>query len=149
MVRERSAGGVVVREHDGVLEVAVIQPRGREAVALPKGHVDPGESPEQAAQREVTEETGLTVTPAGSLGEIHYMYRFRGQLISKSVAFFLFRWAGGEIGEVAPEMRIEVARAWWLPLSRAPSTLSYRGERQAAQKAIEVLGEANKVPGSG
>src|SRR5580704_11682789 len=91
--REVSAGGVVVR--DG--QVAVIVPTrrapyGSRAVALPKGHIDPGETALQAAEREVLEETGIVAEPLRELGEARYWYRRDGQTIPKSVAFFLFAY---------------------------------------------------------
>ncbi len=141
--REFSAGGVVVREHQGRLEVAVIRPRGRSVNALPKGHIDPGETAEQAATREVSEETGLVARLESKLGDVHYVYRFRGQTIMKVVSFFLFRHLSGEIDALAKEMRKEVDVARWMPLSEAVAKLSYPGEREVASKAQKLL-----VPGN-
>src|ERR1700682_6105023 len=92
--REISAGGVVVRGD----QVVVIVPTRRAAdgsrvLALPKGHVDPGETPVQAAAREVLEETGIVAEPVTELGETRYWYRRDGRTIGKSVSFFLFRHA--------------------------------------------------------
>ena len=94
--REFSAGGVVVRGE----EVVVIVPTRRAAdgsrvLALPKGHVDPGESTIEAAEREVREETGIVAEPVCELGESRYWYRRDGRTIAKSVAFFLFSYARG------------------------------------------------------
>jgi ADP-ribose pyrophosphatase YjhB (NUDIX family) len=88
MRRENSAGGVVIR---GDFEVALIQPQGKMIWALPKGHPNPGESMEACAQREVREETGLTVSLDSSLGDIRYIYQFGGDRILKSVSFFSWR----------------------------------------------------------
>src|SRR5688500_12421780 len=99
-MREHSAGGVVIREHDGRYELAAIRPAHRAVLALPKGHVDPGETPEVAAQREVLEETGLTVCFEGKLLDIDYVYQFRGKRIFKRVSFFLFRHLSGEIDAI-------------------------------------------------
>jgi len=137
--REFSAGGVVVREHEGRFEVAVIKPQGRNVLALPKGHLDGTESAQEAATREVLEETGLSVELAGPLGEVRYLYRFRGQTISKVVTFFLFRPTGGEIDVITPAMRIEVDVARWVALSESVTTLSYRGEREMVAKALEAM----------
>src|SRR5947207_6034933 len=98
--QEVSAGGVVVR--DG--EVAVIVPTRRAAdgsrvLALPKGHVDPGETRLQAAEREVREETGVDAVPVRELGEARYCYRRHGRTIGKSVTWFLFCYRGVDIAD--------------------------------------------------
>ncbi len=139
MPREQSAGGVVVRERGGVLEVAVIRPRGKKLWALPKGHVDGQETPAEAAQREVHEETGLTARLDRPIGEIRYFYQFRGQRIFKSVRFFLFRQTGGEIDQLDPSMRVEVDEAKWVPLSEAEALLAYRGEKEMMARARALL----------
>jgi 8-oxo-dGTP pyrophosphatase MutT (NUDIX family) len=130
---------VVVRERDGRYEVAVIKPAGRNVTALPKGHIDPGEAAAQAAQREVLEETGLTARLEAKLGDVKYFFKWQGQSIFKVVSFFLFRFESGEIDALEPKMREEVEVARWLSLDEAPRTLTYRGEKQMAQKAIEAL----------
>lgn len=130
---------MVVREHEGRLEVAVIKPQGRDVLALPKGHIDGNESAQQAAMREVLEETGLTVELAGSLGEVKYMYRFRGQSIFKVVTFFLFRATGGEIDAISPAMRSEVDVARWVALSESVTSLTYRGEREMVARALALM----------
>lgn len=137
--REFSAGGVVIRQRDGVFEVAVIKPRGRDVLALPKGHLDQAESAQQAAMREVLEETGLQVEFAGKLGDVKYVYRFRGKTIFKVVSFFLFRHTGGVIDDLTEAMRIEVDVASWVPLADAVKRLTYQGEREMAMKALRLL----------
>src|SRR5215475_5377447 len=131
MVREISAGGVVVkREGEGWL-VAVIEPQHEPLVAsdsrkkpteklvlaLPKGLVDPGEKAEETAIREVQEETGLTGIKIAKLADIKYFYvRTWGdkQRVFKIVTFYLLRYESGEMDEIKPEMRIEVKRALWI-----------------------------------
>src|SRR6267378_6857883 len=98
--RELSAGGVVVRGD----EVVVIVPArrasdGSRVLALPKGHIDAGESTLQAAQREVREETGILAEPVRELGEAHYWYRRDGQTIPKSVSFYLFSYVDGDTAD--------------------------------------------------
>jgi len=143
--REFSAGGVLVRTIRGRTMVAAIRPRGRERVwALPKGHIDPGESAAETAMREVREETGVEGRLVEKLGDVRYVYTAswegrKGERIFKVVSFFLLRAAGGRIGELDDAMRVEVAEARWLPLDEAPQLLTYDGERQMAAKALERM----------
>jgi 8-oxo-dGTP pyrophosphatase MutT (NUDIX family) len=137
--REFSAGGIVIREAGGLIEVAVIRPAGKSVTALPKGHIDPGENAEQAATREVNEETGLVATLDQKLGDVKYVYRWRGNTIFKEVAFFLFRYQSGEIDQLTVQMRKEVDRAFWISLDEALARLTYPGEREMAGKAKRVL----------
>jgi 8-oxo-dGTP pyrophosphatase MutT (NUDIX family) len=145
MPREFSAGGVLVRRFRGRWWLAAIRPGGRpEGVwALPKGNVGPGESPEATAVREVAEETGLEARSHGKLGDVRYVYTRSGRRIFKVVSFYLLRYRSGRLGEIPEEFRHEVDEARWLPLEEAPKLLSYKGERDMAEKALEVLkGEA-------
>ena len=156
MVREISAGGVVVRWTKEGWETAVIEPRkepsgsGQTAkkrapkvtLALPKGLVDAGEKPEQTALREVREETGLAASPLSKLADIKYVYvRTWGdqQRVFKIVSFYLLKYESGKIDDVTPEMRVEVKRALWIPLEEAASKLAYRGERDVVRRALEYL----------
>jgi 8-oxo-dGTP pyrophosphatase MutT (NUDIX family) len=144
--REFSAGGVLVRTIRGRPKLAAIRPRGRERIwALPKGHIDDGESAAETAMREVREETGVEGRLVEKLGDIRYVYTASwegasGERIFKVVSFFLLRAGRGRIGEIDDAMRIEVAEARWLPLDEAPGLLSYDGERKMAAKALERIG---------
>ena len=112
------------------------------SLALPKGLVDPGEKPERTAVREVVEETGLTAVPVTKLGDIKYAYvRTWGdkERVFKIVSFYLFRYQSGEIDDIAPEMRIEVKRALWIPLADAARKLAYRGEKDMVRRAQDYL----------
>jgi len=142
--RERSAGGVVVRGG----EVVVIVPTRRAAdgskvLCLPKGHLDPGESPQRAATREVREETGLSAELVKDLGEVRYWYRRDGRSVPKSVAFFLFRYLSGDTADHDDE--VEEVR--WMDLREAPDALSYEGEREVARRALAALEEHGGAAG--
>lgn len=143
MRREFSAGGVVVRRLRGGWYVAAIRPGGKDVWALPKGLIARGEDPAATAAREVAEETGVEGRLLGKLGDVRYVYTWRGERVFKVVSFFLFRYRGGRIGDIPPELAFEVDEARWLPLADAPGLLAYRGEREMAAKAAEALaGEA-------
>jgi 8-oxo-dGTP pyrophosphatase MutT (NUDIX family) len=134
--RERSAGGVVVRGE----EVVVIVPTrrasdGSRVLALPKGHIDPGENALQAATREVREETGIVGEPITELGETRYWYRRDGQTIPKSVCFYLFSYVEGSTDDHDDE--VEEAR--WIALQDAQSELSHTAEREMVARAAQYL----------
>jgi 8-oxo-dGTP pyrophosphatase MutT (NUDIX family) len=149
MMREFSSGALVLRHMQKQWWVAVIEP-GREGepedrknvAALPKGNIDAGEKPPETALREVLEETGLTVTLITKLGDIKYVYvrKWAGnEKVFKVVSFFLTKYQSGQIGNITEAMQHEVRRAYWLPLAEAPGKLSYNGERQMAEKALEYV----------
>lgn len=133
--RELSAGGVVVRGED----VLVIVPTRRAAdgsrvLALPKGHVDAGESRLEAAIREVREEAGVNVEPVLELGEVRYWYVRSGRRIPKSVFFFLFRYASGDPADHDDE----VLDARWMSLRQAQKELTYEGEREMVGRSLAI-----------
>ena len=146
----------MVKSAEGGWLLAAIQPRkdpdqgatkGKKSsqkvtLALPKGLVDPGEKPAQTALREVYEETGIKAVEVAKLLDIKYVYvRTWGdkERVFKIVSFYLFKYQSGKIDDLAPEMRVEVDRALWIPLEEAAKKLAYRGERDAVRKAVEYL----------
>jgi 8-oxo-dGTP pyrophosphatase MutT (NUDIX family) len=151
MIREFSAGGVVVRRMKHRWWVAAIEPQGRRSpaskpsvresvLALPKGAVDEGETAEQSALREIHEETGVIGETISKLKDIKYYYiRSWGdhQRVFKIVSFYLVAYKSGRLGNISPEMRKEVKRALWIPLEDAARELSYPGEREVAKLAAE------------
>ncbi len=141
MRREFSAGGVLVRRLRGRWMVAAIRPAGKPegTWALPKGLIEPGEKGEQAALREVAEETGTHGMSLGKLGDVRYVYTWDGERIFKIVSFFLVRYSSGRLGELTAAHRHEVAEVRWLPLEQAPTLLAYGGEQEMARKALKLL----------
>jgi 8-oxo-dGTP pyrophosphatase MutT (NUDIX family) len=138
---ERSAGGVVVR---GEQMLAIVPTRrasdGSRVLALPKGHIDRGETALEAAQREVREETGIDAEPLCELGEARYWYRRDGKTIPKAVAFFLFTYRSGDIADHDEE----VQEVRWLELAEAQLTLSHAAEREMVALAVAYLEDGRK-----
>jgi len=135
---EISAGGVVYRrEADGIdiLLAARRTRRGELAWGLAKGGIEPDESVEDAAVREVREETGIDADIEVSLGETRYFYVWEDVGVRKTVHFFLMRATGGDVSEHDDEM--EDVR--WFPLERAMKRAAYRGEREVLARAAEHL----------
>lgn len=148
MEREISSGGLVIRRIEGEWVLAVIEPRrehtktSKLTLALPKGLVDKGECPEETALREVHEETGIVASQITKLADIKYVYvRSWGnkERVFKIVSFYLLKYESGNIGEIAPEMQIEVKQALWIPLKDAARKLAYKGEKEMAKRAQEYL----------
>lgn len=130
---EFSAGGVVVRDGECVVIVPTRRAAdGSKVVALPKGHPEEGESPEQAALREVREEAGVDCEVVDRLGEVRYHYQRGGRRIAKRVAFFLLDYRSGDLEDHDHE--VEVAR--WVPLDAALEQLTFDGEREMVRRAL-------------
>ena len=138
MIREFSSGGLVIRNLKGRPFLAVVRVRDK-ILALPKGHPEPGESAQEAAQREVREETGLEATPVEKLGDVRYWYARDGDRVLKVVSFFLFRYRSGRLEDHDDE----VEEALWIPLEEAPVRLAYRGEKDMAKAALSQLAKGS------
>jgi 8-oxo-dGTP pyrophosphatase MutT (NUDIX family) len=136
VIREFSAGGVVVRGMEGRPFVVVVRVRD-DVLALPKGHPDGRESAAAAARREVREETGVEADLVEKLGDIRYWYARGGARVMKVVSFFLFRYRSGSVADHDHE----VEEALWIPLEEAPDRLAYKGEREMAESAMSRLVE--------
>ena len=85
------------------------------------------------------EETGLDGTLVEKLGDVRYVYTWRGERVFKVVSFFLVRSTRGRLGAIEPSMRREVADTRWIPLADAPRELAYKGERDMASLAAERI----------
>jgi 8-oxo-dGTP pyrophosphatase MutT (NUDIX family) len=134
---EVSAGGVVVRREAEGWETCLI--RVGQAWSLPKGLVERGESPEQAAVREISEEVGIpaeVMLLRAPLPASEYAYRRQGRLIFKRVDHFLVEVPPGT--RVAPQAA-EVDEAAWTPLAGASARVAYRDLRRVLDAAAAVL----------
>jgi 8-oxo-dGTP pyrophosphatase MutT (NUDIX family) len=134
---EVSAGGVVVRRGLSGWEACLI--RVGTAWSLPKGNIDKGETPEQAALREISEEVGLPRERLVVLGELppsEYMYRRDGRLVSKIVHHFLVEAPSD--APLEPDHR-EVDEAEWVPLRDAAKRASYKDLKAAFEEALRRL----------
>ena len=131
--REFSAGGVVVRGDEVVVIVPVKRSAsGERVLGLPKGHPEPGETPEQGAVREVREEAGVWGDLVEELGDVEYVYERRGKQVTKRVRFFLFDYRGGD----PADHDHEVEEARWMPLAKAAKRLTFDGERAMVERAM-------------
>ena len=140
--RETSAGGVVYRVADGAPEYLLIKARGR--WAFPKGLVERGESPEQAALREIAEETGLPpamLRVLQPLPTVEYAYRWEGVLVFKTLHNFLVQ-AGGD-APLNPQLN-EIEEASWFPGPNAHAALGFKNTKETLEAAVAAL-ESRKV----
>jgi mutator protein MutT len=128
---ETSYGGVVVRGDD----LLVITPAGRRVTGLPKGGLESGETPEQAAAREVREETGIVAAVHEPLGDVRYTYRRNGRRVRKTVHYFLCEYVEGS----TDDHDHEVDEARWIAIARARTELSYPGERALIERLLSKM----------
>lgn len=128
---EHSSGGAVLSLRNGTAHVALIATRGRTRWGLPKGAVGEGETSEQAAVREVREETGLDAEIVKLLDTIEYFFRAGDTLIRKRVDFYLMRYVAGEL---TPQLS-EVDDVEWVELSEAISRASFESEKKLLESA--------------
>ncbi len=119
---------------EGVL-IGRIDRRGRLLWSLPKGHIEAGETAEQAAVREVAEETGITGRVVGTLGTIDFWFVAEGRRIHKTVHHYLMLAEAGELSDAD----VEVAEVAWVPLDEMGTRLAYDDERRLVAKVSEML----------
>jgi 8-oxo-dGTP pyrophosphatase MutT (NUDIX family) len=142
---EVSSGGVVVRPGPGGWEVCLIGVHG--SWSLPKGLVEPGESAEETALREISEEVGIPgerLRIRAPLPPSEYTYRREGRLIRKRVDHFLVEVPAGT--DAVPQAE-EVDEVAWVPLDEAPRRVTYRDLQAALAEAARLLGAAPDTVG--
>lgn len=132
---EHSSGGAVISFRDGAPFVALIATRGKTRWGLPKGAVSDGETSQEAALREVKEETGLDASIVKPLDTIEYFFRASGMLIHKKVDFYLMNFDGGEL---TPQLS-EVDDVEWVELSEAIQRASFESERKLLEMAQQEI----------
>jgi 8-oxo-dGTP pyrophosphatase MutT (NUDIX family) len=138
-----SAGGVVYREEDGELLVALCGRVRPGTWNLPKGTPDEGETVEQTALREVQEETGLEVEIEERLGTIEYWFTRESTRFHKQVHFFLMAQRGGSLDLHDPEFDV----VEWFPAAKAVRALTFETEAGMVRRAIEALSKRSAVDG--
>ena len=138
-VDEVSAGGLVI-DSTGTKGLLIGRYDHKDATgkrvlwSLPKGHIEEGETPEQAAIREVAEETGITSSITKSLGVIDFWFMAGGKRIHKTVHHFMFT----EVGGVLAAQESEVDEVSWFPLEEIVNRLAYPDEKKLIARSIEV-----------
>ncbi len=139
-ITEVSAGGVIYRPRDDAgFEVCLITGRGRRRWQLPKGWIEPGESREEAARREVREETGLSGQVEMPLESIEFWYVSRfgpnpGRR-HKFVHHFLLQYVSG----TTDDHDHEVDEARWFPIDEALNCLTFPNEKSVMALAAQIL----------
>ena len=143
--RETSAGGVVFRrDSEGLVRYLLIRDSYRNW-GFPKGHLEGGEPPADAARREVTEETGLTdLILHGPIRVIDWYFRFRGKTIHKYCHFFLFE---SRVGDPVPQQDEGITQCAWHPQEEAVATISYDNARGVLRRASEMVRALAAVSG--
>ncbi len=140
-IEETSAGGLVVDRSGDLLRAALIarhDRRGRLVWSLPKGHLEAGETPEDAAVREVEEETGIRGRVLAPLGVIDFWFIAENRRIHKTVHHYLMEASGGELSDEDAEV-VEVA---WFPLTDVRERLAYADERRLLDRLPDLLADA-------
>jgi len=138
-VDEVSAGGLVI-DFSGTRGLLIGRidhkdaSRERLLWSLPKGHIEAGETPEQAAIREVQEETGITSEITKSIGVIDFWFMAGGKRIHKTVHHFIFKEVSGEL---TPQIT-EVDEVAWFPLTEIVERLAYPDEKKLIAKSGEI-----------
>jgi 8-oxo-dGTP pyrophosphatase MutT (NUDIX family) len=134
---EVSAGGIVFRRHPEAGPRFLLIRDSYDNWGFPKGHLEDGESPADAARRETAEETGLDqLVLQGPIRVIDWHFRFRGRHIHKYCHFFLFE---SPSGEACPQVDEGITDCQWRPLEEALELLSYDNARGVLKRAGDMV----------
>ncbi|MGH7561573.1 MAG: NUDIX hydrolase [Gemmatimonadales bacterium] len=134
--REVSAGGIVFRRDEGGVTRWLLIKDSYDNWGFPKGHLEDGESPLEAARRETAEETGLDdLRPQGPIRIVDWHFRFKGRFIHKFCHFFLFE---SPAAEAAPQADEGITAVQWLPLGEALQVLSYDNARGVLRRGADM-----------
>jgi len=134
---ETSAGGAVYRKVNSKIEFLIVRHSGHHRWVLPKGWIDPGETKEQTAIREVKEEAGVEAEIQEHLGEVTIFYTSpEKEKVRKTSQFFLMKYKEGDPGK---DHGWEVENTQWLTAKEAVKKLDYPGEKKMIEKAIILL----------
>jgi len=140
-VEETSAGGLILDRGPEGPRAALIarrDRRGRLVWSLPKGHIESGETSQQAAVREVREETGISGEILAELGVIDFWFVAEDRRVHKTVHHYLMEATGGELSDED----VEVAEVAWVPLDQVPSRLAHAAERRLIALVPDLLDPA-------
>ena len=129
-----SSGGVVLRKLDNQTEVLICERSSENLIALPKGKPNEGEVEEEAAIREVKEETGINAIIKTKIKDIFYSFENSDEIINKKVSFFLMEKIDGEISNHDDEFD----KVYWEKCDSALKKLSHQGEKDVLEKAIKL-----------
>ncbi len=143
-VDETSAGGLVLDHLGPGASAALIgrlDRRGRLLWSLPKGHVEPGETEQQTAVREVAEETGIAGRVIGKLGTIDFWFVAEGRRVHKTVHHFLLVAADPVGGLELSDADVEVSEVAWVPLAECATRLAYADERRLLDRVPDLLAD--------
>ncbi|MEX0617210.1 MAG: NUDIX domain-containing protein [Candidatus Woykebacteria bacterium] len=132
---EESAGGIVVRRENDQIYILVVQHSQHHGWVFPKGLIDPGETKEATALREVKEEGGVEAKIIKELSPTEYFYQLKGDKIKKKVTYFLMAYVSGNIEYHDWEME----NAEWLPVGKVEERLSFKTDKKVFQEAKNLL----------